>query len=51
MSLADELTKLSCGARREVLAVVMRPEPIGAILTYLSTSSGHRAPRGLHPSC
>ena len=24
-----------CGARREVLAVVMRPEPIGAILTYL----------------
>ena len=41
----DVLRCARCGARREVLAVVMRPEPIGAILTYLDLVGPQGAPR------
>jgi hypothetical protein len=34
-----------CGARREVLAVVMRPEPIIAILTHLDLAGPQASPR------
>jgi hypothetical protein len=34
-----------CGARREVLAVVMRPQPVRAILTHLDLVGVQGAPR------
>ena len=41
----DVLRCARCGARREVLAVVMRPEPIIAILTHLALASPQASPR------
>ena len=41
----DVLRCARCGARREVLAVVMRPEPVRAILTHLDLVGVQGAPR------
>ena len=41
----DVLRCARCGAKREVLAVVMRPEPIRAILTHLDLVGPQGAPR------
>ena len=41
----DVLRCARCGAKREVLAVVMRPEPTIAILAHLDLASPQGSPR------
>jgi hypothetical protein len=41
----DVLCCAHCGARRGLLAVVMKPEPFTAILTHLGLDSDDAGPR------